>query len=516
LRFFHIILLFFLLFQCKKNDNCSAKEPFRFSDTVSIGFYNVQNLFDLHYSGAEFVEYKPGISNWDRDMMQKKLENIASAIQAMDADVIGLCEIENGSALKKLQWDLQNKGCVFKHSAIAEDPVKSNTCTALISRFPIISSKGIAIPLEKGKTRNILEADVVIGTDTLKIFVNHWPSKMNPESWRVMCAKVLSSRIKEIPEGTDYILIGDFNTDYDEHFKITTTGIDNTIGGIGMHSLLRTIHKQSDSAMRYINEDDLKKSSERIHYDLWLELPESERMSYNYKGNRQTPDHILLPGALYDSRGISYVDNSFRSFNWDGMLLSGNRPFRWQVFRKKGVNLHTGKGYSDHLPIFALFVSGPFRYDSLESAQKNEFTRSFAGPSEILKRGWVLCNQETEMITDTTMRCTGKFSLCIRGEARTKNGCIAKLKLDISRISPQGFSFNIQGSGRICLRYRYNDKEWQYLDLNTLKESKSARYPLFLEKEWKKVIIRKMAEDNGSLDLEIRTGKGEPFCFWID
>jgi len=516
LKFFQVILLFFLLLQCKRTENCSAKEPLRFSDTVSIGFYNVQNLFDLHYSGTEHAEFKPGISNWERGMMQKKLENIASVIQAMGADVIGLCEIENGSVLKKLQLALQNKGAEFKHSAIAEGPVKSNTCTALISRFPIINNRGIAVPLKQGKTRNILEADVVLGIDTLKIFVNHWPSKMNPESWRMASAKVLSSRINEIPEGTDYILIGDFNTDYDDHFKTTTTGIDDTRGITGMHSLLRTVDKQSDFAIRYFNEDDLKKSSERIHYDLWLELPESARMSYSYKGNHQTPDHILLPGALYDSKGISYIDNSFRSFSWEGRLLSAGRPFRWQVFRKKGVNLHTGKGYSDHLPIFALFVRGSFRHDSLESAQKTEFKKSFDGSSEFLKSEWVVCNQEAEMITDTTKRCTGKYSLCIRGKARTKSGCIAKLKLDISTISSQGFSFNIQGSGRICLRSRYNDKEWQYLDLNTLKESKIARYPLFIEKEWKKVTVIKPVANSGYLDLEIRTGKGEPFCFWID
>jgi hypothetical protein len=31
----------------------------------------------------------------------------------------------------------------------------------------------------------------------------------------------------------------------------------------------------------------------------------------------------------------------------------------------------------------------------------------------------------------------------------------------------------------------------QYLDLNTLQESKIARYPLFIEKEWKKVTVIK-------------------------
>lgn len=518
MRFFRIILLFSLLFQCKRTEDCIAKEQQRISDTVSIAFYNVQNLFDLHYSGSEYAQYKPGISNWDRNMMQKKLENIASVILAMNVDVIGLCEIENGSALKKLQVVLENRGQKFKYSAIAEGPMKSNTCTALISRYPIENSRGIAVPLKRGMTRNILEADVVIGTDTLKIFVNHWPSKMNPESWRMRSAEVLSSRIKELPDGTDYILIGDFNCDYDDHFKIATGWLDDTRGKSGMHSLLRTIYKQSDSAVRYFYEYDLFGSSERIHYDLWLELPESGRMSYSYKGNRQTPDHFLLPGSLYDSRGISYIDNSFQSFNWDGRLLSNNRPIRWQVYRKKGVNLHTGKGYSDHLPIFALFVNGPFRFDSLKAVQKEptESVESFTGLSETVKRGWVLCNSATEMYTDTTKLSAGKFSLCICGGARKSNGCVAKLRVNISAVSPQGFSFNIQGWGRIGLRSRCNGNEWQYLDLNTLNTSKIARYPHFTENNWKKITIQRPVADSGYLDLEIRTGKNEPFCFWIN
>lgn len=516
MRFFCSILLFFLPFQCKKTESYSVTEPQRISDTVRIAFYNIQNLFDLHYSGTEYAEYKPGISNWDRDMMQKKLENIASVILAMNADVIGLCEVENSSALEKLLKVLQRRGSVLKYSAIAEGPMKSNTCTALISRYPIANSRGIGVSLKQGTTRNILESDVVIGTDTLKIFVNHWPSKRNPESQRMTCAQVLSSRINEIPKGTDYILIGDFNTNYDEHFKITTGGVDDTRGEAGMHHFLKTICKQSDSAIRYYNEGDLRKSSERIHYDLWLELPESARMSCLYKGNRQTPDHILLPGALYDSRGISYIDNSFQSFDWDGRLLSGNHPFRWQIFQKKGVNLHTGRGYSDHLPIFALFETAPFRYDSLEAQKvQAESTEFVTGFSEIFKRGWMLCNSETDIFIDSTKLCTGKSSLCIRGGARKRNGCVAKLKVNTSRISPQGFSFNIQGLGRISLRSRCSDEEWQYLDLNTLKRSKSARYPLFLQNEWKRVTIEKPVVDSGYLDLEIRTGKGEPFCFWI-
>lgn len=505
---------------CKRSENSFAKEPVpkAHSDTICVAFYNVQNLFDLHYSGTEYNDYKPGVSNWDRDMMQKKLENIASVIMAMRAEVIGLCEVENNDILKKLQRLLENHGCSFKYSAIADGPVKTNTCPALISRYPLKNCRGIAVPLGGGITRNILEADAEIGKETLKIFVNHWPSKMNPESYRIASAKTLSLRLKKIPAGTDYILIGDFNSDYDDFLKITTSGTDDARGNTGVHSILETVYKSPSGLIRYITEDDFRIFRGGIHYDLWLELPEYARMSHFYQGNKQTPDHILIPGALFDSSGISYVDNSFKSFIWNGKLLSYNRPYRWQIFKKKGVKLHAGKGYSDHLPIYALFVTGPFSFDTLQRFrnQKSDSSKSFFDSSEIYHKGWMLCNSDAELFTDTTISVSGRYCLCIRGNAQKNNECIARIRVDESRIPQQGLSFNIQGSGRICLRSSYNGKKWKYLDLQTLKGSKNANYPLFVQKGWKQVKIKRDFTDTGDLELELRTGKGEPFCLWID
>lgn len=515
MRFILIIFACLLILQCNRTEHTVTKKNSRSSDTISVAFYNVQNLFDLDYSGAEYPEYKPGVSNWDRDMMQKKLERIASVIIAMKAEVIGLCEVENSVTLKKLLRVLEYRGNAFSYSAIADGPVKSNTCPALISHYPIKNYRGIAVPLSGGITRNILEADVLIGSDILKIFVNHWPSKMNPESWRMACAKELSLRLKTIPAGTDYILMGDFNSDYDDHFKITTSGTDDTQGLTGMHLLLETVYKMAKAGFRYVNENDLITSQRGIHYDLWLELPESLRMSHFFKGNRQTPDHMLLPGSLYDSIGISYIDNSYQPFTWDGRLLINNRPFRWQIFQNKGIKLHTGKGYSDHLPIRALFETGPFRSELSQGAH-NTSLDSFSDSSENFRKGWMLCSSETEMFTDTIKTFNGSYSLRIQGAARKINGCVARLKVHATGIPPQGFSFQIQGSGRICLRSCYDKNKWEYLDLNTLRVSKNASYPLVLQEKWKRITFKKGISDSGCLNLEIRTGKGEPFCFWIN
>ena len=49
-----------------------------------------------------------------------------------------------------------------------------------------------------------------------KVFNNHWPSKASAESYRVKYAKNLQERVTLLPDDYDYILIGDFNSDYNE------------------------------------------------------------------------------------------------------------------------------------------------------------------------------------------------------------------------------------------------------------------------------------------------------------
>lgn len=511
------VVVFFLILVttfCKKTEQIDSGKKIINSycgkESFTVAFYNVQNMFDLEYSGSEYKEYKPGVSNWNRDMMKQKMDNIASVLLAINAEIIGLCEVENLNVLSKMQKVLENKGLVYKHIAIADSPVKSNTCPAILSRYPLRDSRGIGVVLESGKTRNILETDVLIGGSVLKIFVNHWPSKINPESWRLQSAKVLESRIKELPENSDYVLIGDFNSDYDDHWKIATSGTDDLHGLTGVHSVLGTVI-ECGMLKRYTNELDMVASVKNKHYDLWLELKESVRMSHFFRGNHQTPDHILISSALYDSSGISYVDNSFNVFTWGDRLLEKDKPLRWKIYEKKGVKLHTGKGFSDHLPIRASFRIGPFRTDTelLSSAQKNEYDKQYLSC-------WMLCNSDAELLKDTSNYLNYGYSMCLRMESPQKNGCVARMVVDNNKFESEGISFYILGHGRICLRTRCNGNKWSYLDVNSLKCSTKANYQSVNFKKWKKIIVEKNETDLGNLEVEIRNGKGEPFCFWLD
>ena len=91
-------------------DKAGIPATINVSDTIAIGFYNVENLFDLNYDGDEYPEYRPGALGWNKQTWEKKVYNIASAIAAMNVAVIGLCEVENRNALEDLRKELGNLG----------------------------------------------------------------------------------------------------------------------------------------------------------------------------------------------------------------------------------------------------------------------------------------------------------------------------------------------------------------------------------------------------------------------
>ncbi len=56
-------------------------------DIVRVASYNVENLFDLKYSGLEYYEYIPNTSwKWNKTNYKKKLQNIAKVIHDMKCE----------------------------------------------------------------------------------------------------------------------------------------------------------------------------------------------------------------------------------------------------------------------------------------------------------------------------------------------------------------------------------------------------------------------------------------------
>ena len=313
---------------------------------MKIATYNVENIFDLHKSGHEYKEYIPNsTSNWNQKNYKIKLQNISEVIKDLDADIIALQEIESLQALKDLRFALKQKGLYYQYYKIANN--KDTTIkVALLSKIPFVYSKEIAVT-SSYKYRNILETKFKVNHQDLYIFTNHWKSKAGPESMRIISAKKLLSRIIELGINKNIVVLGDFNSHYEEYtiFKRKRRHND-TYGVTGINHILGTIKNTNIAKETTIREGQL--------YNLWYDEKLDERYSYIYRGKKEALDNILVSNSLLTKENIQYKSQSINAYK-PQYLFKGKNIYRWQMLRKK-PRIHKGKGYSDHLAVTAEFI----------------------------------------------------------------------------------------------------------------------------------------------------------------
>ncbi len=319
---------------------------------VSLGTYNLENLFDVKRDGTEYPGYRPGSMDWDRKMLEHKLVHLARVIEDLDADILALQEVESRQALALLNRQLAEP---YPHMAIADERPSTVKC-ALLSRCPVAAAKEIEVPGEG--SRNILQVRLMVKNRPLLVFVNHWKSKSAPESRRLPYARSLAAALEPLPRDADFVVAGDFNSNYNEFQSLARNPELNDTGGTaGINHILGTLREG-----RLVRERHLagEAACEECLYNLWLELQKKRRWSTRFFGTPGSPDHIMVSPGLYDGKGLSYIDNSFDKFDPD-YLFRGGAIFRWQR-GAKGRGRHLGRGYSDHLPLFAWFGRDSFRF----------------------------------------------------------------------------------------------------------------------------------------------------------
>lgn len=316
--------------------------------TFKVATYNVENLFDMQFSGHEYVEYIPdGKYGWNNYIYKKKLKNISKVLYDLNADIVALEEVESKKALLDLRKALQGRGLFYRYYAIA-DKKNSTVKVALLSKFEITKTKEIKVSYAQ-RYRDILEVWLMIDKKPFVLFVNHWKSKSAGENERVKYAKALKRRLEKLPKNIPYLILGDFNSNYNEYITfLKNKKLNNTHGKTGINDVLKTT---LNGKMTTVN--DIKKDCSLL-YDLWMELPLSKRYSYIFHGEKDSIDNIIVPCSLFDGKGVEYIKNSFGVFK-PNYLFKNGVIFRWQ--RAGGYGKFSGKGYSDHLPIFAYFTT---------------------------------------------------------------------------------------------------------------------------------------------------------------
>lgn len=313
--------------------------------------YNVENLFDLHKDGTEYQEYTPNTKLWNKTSLDKKLANIIRVLNDIDGDIVALQEIESIRALQHLVKKIPH----YKYFTFRKKPT-SSVGVALISKFPIIKTEYIDVDKYNKLSRDILKVTLEIQKNKLIVYVNHWRSKRAPESKRIIYAMALKKDIEKLKKEQDYIIVGDLNSNYNEYhtFKFDKK-LNDTMGITGVNQILNTTINQN-----FVNKSMIFNYLDLVHYNLWLELKGRKRFSSIYRGEKNTPDNIILSSSLFDEKGISYIDKSFYVYKPE-YLIKNNSIKRWNIFN--------AKGYSDHLPIIAKFSTKKQNYNFIVKQQ---------------------------------------------------------------------------------------------------------------------------------------------------
>jgi predicted extracellular nuclease len=335
IRFLLTFLLFFDLFN-------NAESQTR--GDIRVMFYNTENLFDTEDDpNTSDNDFTPtGIYHWTRQKYNQKLLNIYKVIAGVGGwqppEIIGMAEVENRLVLQDLLTTTPLSKFSYRISHF-DSPDARGIDVALLYRsdkLTLLHQEPIFINFidePQRKTRNILLVKLLYKTtDTLYVFVNHWPSRrggeIESENLRIQVANILHKRIDQVLKSNSQakiIAIGDFN---DEPFN---ESIENYLKAkpVGSSVISNQLYNLSYNL--------LKNSPTGTHY---------------FKGQWGILDQVIISGSILNSKqGLFTKPNGVHIFSPDFILQPDKTNMGVKPLPTYSGRKYIG-GYSDHLPVY--------------------------------------------------------------------------------------------------------------------------------------------------------------------
>jgi len=163
---------------------------------VSIGFYNLENLFDTINDVENLIseEFTPeGPKKWTQERYHEKLDHMAYVISKISTDItpdgvaiLGVSEIENKGVLEDLVKDPQIKDRNYK-IVHYDSPDRRGVDVGLLYQpkyFEVISTNSHTLTLPNDSNFRSRDQLVVTGNldgEIIHVIVNHWPSRSGGE-----------------------------------------------------------------------------------------------------------------------------------------------------------------------------------------------------------------------------------------------------------------------------------------------------------------------------------------------
>jgi predicted extracellular nuclease len=325
--------------QTTQSKKPSSHEVFR------IQFYNTENFFDTFDDpNTADNEFLPDSKrHWTYKRYQQKLNNIYKVIISLGDQppaLVGMAEVENDLVLK----DLTQKTPLLKfnyHFIHHDSPDPRGIDAALLYRpdqfkpLKITFYKVRFSEDARKRTREIVYVKgLALGTDTIHVFVNHWPSRVSgelkTERLRLNAAHILRQKTDSIMHqspSAKIVIVGDFND------EPTDQSILNELKAL-------PLNRNAESKSLYN-----------------LSLPWMKEISIigtlKYKGDWSVFDQIIVSSSLlkHSTQGLKYLKGSAKIDDAVFLLIKDDKYGGNQPFRTYNGYKYTG-GFSDHLPVY--------------------------------------------------------------------------------------------------------------------------------------------------------------------
>ncbi len=299
-------------------------------EPLKIAFWNVENLFDLvDDPRTADEEFTPGgKKHVTPEIYALKIAHTAEVLAGLDADVVGLCEVENRRVLEDLLATLPRREYAIVHY---DSPDKRGIDCALLyapERLVVVESRPIKNRLSAGTpTRDVLYVHGRYHEQELHLFINHWPSNYGGRERalpkRAETARLVRSQVERILKqdpNAEIILMGDFNEGPDE---ANVTALLQGSPGASLPVKL---------------------------IDLMLPMMGKPGVgTYVYRGQDLFLDQIIISPGLLDTLGLRIIPGS-AVINDRPQYRQQRGAYRHYPFRFWAGDLLLG-GYSDHLAV---------------------------------------------------------------------------------------------------------------------------------------------------------------------
>lgn len=314
-----------------------------------VGFYNLENLYDtINNPMVNDEEFLPSSArNYNTAVYFDKLDRLADVISQLGSDLnpdgvamLGVAEVENDTVLNDLvaRPKLKDRNLKIVHY---DSPDLRGVDVGFLYNpkyFRVLSSAPLRVDLPQGAkdsyfTRDVLWVRGMLGTDTVNVFVNHWPSRSGGEQrsrpGRAAAAsvpkRIIDSLMAHNP-ATKAIVMGDLNDDP------ISPSVTQVLGAKG----------------------HVKDVCQTCIYNPWIDMYKKGIGTLAYQDAWGLFDQIMLTGDFLNKEQPGFFFYKPVIFNRDFLV---QKTGRWKGYSKRTWDGMTyNYGYSDHFPVYTILL----------------------------------------------------------------------------------------------------------------------------------------------------------------